>query len=188
MEHRARIRRAVMSTFTAELDLDARSVTVWSTQNGEVTGVIGQGQWVPLSPPLSDLRGQVLSDTLNRESCAWLEHRFARGSRTWSMEQGPWTVAERAARAAGVDVYDSGLLRLVMWSFYRGRWPLKFAVGCGFGPEGHALLIADALRQPERMRARWELLLQTGGLRQPSASPVDDSDDVDNPDEFYSEP
>jgi len=51
-------------------------------------------------------------------------------------------------------------------------------------------LIAAALADPQRMRARWEVLLRTGGLRWPpdDGDLEEVRDDGDPWDDFYTEP
>ena len=176
---RSRIRRLDAVGWGAELDLDTQVVTVFETEGGRAADEIGRGRWVPLPPPLDRFRGRVVSDEIDDDTCGTLEHLLSRGTRAWSFGHGPWADAEREAIAAGVGEYEARLLHKLMWSFYRGRWPLKFTP-----------LIAAALADPQRMRARWEVLLRTGGLRWPP----DDGDlevvrdDGDPWDDFYTEP
>jgi hypothetical protein len=187
---RPRIRRIDAARWCAELDLDALVVTVFETKDDHVVGVIGRGRWGPLPPPLDRFRGRVVSDELDDHTCDMLERALCRGTKTWTFGHGPWADAEREAIAAGIGEYDARLLRKLMWSFYRGRWPLKFTSGCGFGPEGVAPLIAAALADPQRLRARWEVLLRTGGLCWPPAEGdlEEVRDDGDPWDDFYTEP
>ena len=187
---RSRIRRLDAVGWGAELDLDAQIVTVFETEGGRAADEIGRGRWVSLPPPLDCFRGRVVSDEIDDDTCGTLERLLSRGTRAWSFGHGPWADAEREAIAAGVGEYEARLLRKLMWSFYRGRWPLKFTGGCGFGPEGVAPLIAAALADPQRMRARWEVLLRTGGLRWPPADGdlEEVRDDGDPWDDFYTEP
>lgn len=189
MPDEPRIRRAVAVEWNAELDLDAQIVTVFRKQGGRAV-VLGRGRWVPLPPPLDGLRGYVVSDELDDDTRELVEHFLGRGTRTWSFDHGPWADAERQAIAAGVGEYEAGLLRKLMWTFYADRWPLKFTAGCGFGAEGVAPLIAAALAEPLRMRARWELLLLTGGLQWvPEEGSLDHESTDDDPwHDFYDEP
>lgn len=189
VEGTPRIRRAVTVEWHAELDLDAQMVTVFRKKDGRLVE-IGRGRWVPLPPPLYNLRGRVVSDELDDDIRELLEHFLGRGMRTWSFDHGPWADAELRAIAAGVGEYEASLLHKLMWAFYADRWPLKFTEGCGFGAEGVAPLIAAALADPPRMRARWELLLLTGGLQWvPAEGSLDlESTDEDPWHDFYDEP
>ncbi|MBZ5707804.1 hypothetical protein [Nannocystis pusilla] len=163
----SRIRRARVEVFGAELDLCTRAVTVYWHRHGKAPLAIGEGTWLPLPEPMGDLRGRLIVDGIDRRTCAALESQLARGNQAWSYDAGPWIGAERAARAAGVDAYNAVMLRKVLWLFYRNRWPLQFADGCGWGSDGYAPLIASALADPARARARWELLILTGALQWP---------------------
>lgn len=126
------------------------------------------GCWRPLPAPMGDLRGSISADSIERRVRAHFEFRFGRGNRTWSYDQGPWIAAERAAQAAGVGPHRASLIRKLMWLFYRNRWPLQFAAGCGWGAQGPEPLIVAALADPVRARARAELLILTGGLQRPA--------------------
>lgn len=161
----SRIRRARVEVFGAELDLGTRAVTISWYRPGKTPLVIGEGTWVPLPEPMGDLRGRLVVDGVDRRTCAMFESQLARGNQAWSYDDGPWIGAERAAQGVGVADYEAELLRKVLWLFYRNRWPMQFADGCGWGTDGYAPLIAAALADPARARARWELLVLTGGLQ-----------------------
>lgn len=165
----SRIRRARIDTIGAELDLQTRAVKIWWYRPGKTPFLIGEGTWKPLPAPMGDLRGRIVVDGVDRRTCALLEQRLARGNRAWSYEDGPWIDAEVAARAAGVETDDATTVRNMLWLFYRNRWPLQFAEGCGWGDGGVAPLIAAVLKDPARARARWELLILTGALQWPVA-------------------
>lgn len=160
-----RIRRARVDDFGAELDLHSRTISLTWQRAGKAPVVVGAGAWRPLPEPLGDLRGWIVTDCMERRLCTMLEYGLGRGDVTWSYEHGPWVTAERDARQAGVGEPEAAALRNVMWLFYRNRWPLRFAEGCGWGVQGHAPLIASALADPARARARWELLILTGALQ-----------------------
>ena len=187
---RPRIRRASAPELVAELDLDTQVVTVFATKSGHVMDEIGRGRWVALPPPLERCRGRVVDDNLDDDIRDFVERWMSRGTRAWSFEHGPWADAERQAIAAGVGEYEAWLLHRLMWSFYVERWSIKFTTGCGFGAEGVAPLISAALAEPQRMRARWELLLLTGGLCwEPEVGDLDaTSADADPWDNFYDQP
>lgn len=185
----SRIRRASVDCFAAELDLITRTISISWHRPGKVPLLLEEGTWLPLPAPMGDLRGSISADSVERRIRALLEFRFGRGNRTWSYDHGPWIAAERAARVVGVDAHDAGLIRKLMWLFYRNRWPVQFAAGCGWGVEGSAPLIAGALAEPIRMRARSELLILTGGLQWPAHD--GDLDEVAGDaliDNFYASP
>jgi len=161
----SRIRRARVDVFGVELDLATRAATIYWHRAGKTPLVLGEGTWVPLPEPMGDLRGRLVVDGVDRRTCAMLESQLARGNEAWSYDAGPWIGAEQAAQDAGVGVYEAGMLRKVLWLFYRNRWPLQFADGCGWGGDGYAPLIAAALADPVKARARWELLVLTGALQ-----------------------
>lgn len=184
-----RIRHGYAFGYVAELDVDTLDVALFFEES-RTTGreLLGHGRFELLPPPLGSLRGRLITDVLEGKLLAELEATLGRGNPAWSFDQGPWVEAERAALSAGVGAYEAELLRKVMWLYYAHRWPLKFTEGCGFGPEGPAPLVAAALAEPQRMRARWELLILTGALLWPPAD--GDLDDMGGgeADDFYAEP
>jgi hypothetical protein len=193
----SRIRRARVDCFEAELDLAARVVSISWRRDGKAPMLLGdkapmllgEGVWTPLPPPMGDLRGKIMIDHVEPRTRALFEYQFGRGNRAWSYDDGPWITAQQTARAAGVADADTELLRKVLWLFYRNRWPLQFAVGCGWGADGYGPMIKDALARPGHMRARWELLILTGALQFPRAD--GNLDDVDGEllrDDFYASP
>lgn len=185
----SRIRRARVDCFDAELDLIKRTISISWQRPGKASLVLSAGNWLPLPEPMGDLRGTICADSLERQTRALFEFRFGRGNRMWSYDHGPWIAAERAALAAGVGVQQSGLIRKLMWLFYRNRWPLQFSAGCGWGAAGAAPLIAAALAEPVRARARAELLILTGALQWPAEN--GDLEDVagdELADNFYASP
>lgn len=163
----SRIRRARVDCFDAELDLNRRTISISWQRPGKLPLHLEQGVWLPLPAPMGDLRGSISADAIERRTRALLEFLFGRGNRTWSYDHGPWIAAERAALAAGVGAHQADLIHKLMWLFYRNRWPLQFSAGCGWGAGGPAPLIAAALADPARARARAELLILTGALRWP---------------------
>lgn len=164
----SRLRRACVDCFEAELDLVKRTITIFWQRPGKAPLLLEEGCWDPLPEPMGDLRGNVSAPAIVRKTRALLEFRFGRGNRTWSYDHGPWIAAERRAHAAGVGAHQAELIRKQMWLFYRNRWPLQFATGCGWGPEGAGPLILAALADPARARARGELLILTGALQWPA--------------------
>lgn len=182
-----RLRRASNTIYSVELNLDTHVAVIrlWATQEW-----IGEARWVPCPPPFERLRGRLLCPDLPPRDLAVLGSLLCRGNPAWSFDQGPWTEAEAAALAAGVGPYEAYLLRTLMWTCYRGAWPASFSEGCGLGPGGAAPLIAAFLAEPERLRARWELLLMTSGLLHlPEEAPLEVlPDDRDPADPFYHEP
>lgn len=185
----SRIRRARVEVFGAELDLRTRAATVFWHRSGKKPLVIGEGTWVPLPEPMGDLRGRLAVEGVERRTCALLERRLARGNRDWTYESGPWIGAEVTARAAGVEALAADALRKVLWLFYRNRWPLQFADGCGWGSSGYGPLIAAALADPAHMRARWELLILTGALQRPaSEGDLERTAGDSHSEEFYAAP
>lgn len=182
----AHVRRTRVHEFTAELDLRTRVVRVlW--QRGTAAAVnIGSGTWEPLPAPLGDLRGRIAGEGMHRRTRALFEYGFGRGDPSWSYADGPWVAARGDALDAGLAAVDADSLAKVMWLFYRDRWPLELADGCGWGPGGHAPLIAVALAEPGRMRARWDLLILTGGLRwRTEDGSLDDMTGEPLPADFY---
>ncbi len=185
----ARVRRSRVDEYTAVLDLLTREIRVeW--QRGSAAAVnVASGTWEPLPAPLGDLRGRIVGDSIHKRTRARFEHGLARGDQTWSYTNGPWVTARQQALDAGVAESDADNLCKVMWLFYRNRWPLEFAAGCGWGVDGVAPLIAAVLADPRRMRARWDLLTLTGGLRWRTEE--GDLDDVNGEpilDDFYAAP
>lgn len=184
-----RIRRSVVDEFTAELDLESRAIQVWWQREAGKRVRVGVGTWEPLPRPLGDLRGRIIGHGMDRRTRALFEYRLARGDRSWSYTHGPWVTARQMAMLAGVEDTDAESLRKVMWLFYRNRWPLEFSEGCGWGEDSYAAMISAVLSEPQRMRARWDMLILTGGLRWP----VEDGDLQDvagEPilDDFYATP
>lgn len=160
-----RVRRSRVDEFTAELDLSTRVVQLtWQPATGDAVSV-GEGTWEPLPEPLGDLRGRLVGPAMHRRTRALFEYGLARGDSTWTYTHGPWVAARDAALLAGVGDRDAESLGKVMWLFYRDRWPLELSDGCGWGADGYAGMIAAVLADPRRLRARWDLLLLTGGLR-----------------------
>lgn len=159
------VRRSSVDDFIAELDLSTRVIKLWWQRGNSARVSVAGGTWAPLPDPLGDRRGRIVGHSMHPRTRARFEYRLARGERSWSYAHGPWMAAEQAALLAGVDQADAESLRKVMWLFYRNRWPIEFADGCGWGAHGHAPLIAAALAEPLRLRARWDLLILTGGLR-----------------------
>jgi hypothetical protein len=183
------VRRSRVDEFTAELDLSTRAIKV-SWQRGVAPAVsVGSGTWQPLPRPLGDLRGRIVAHCMQRRTRALFEYRLARGDHSWSYTHGPWVTARQAAMHAGVGEVDAESLRKVMWLFYRNRWGLDLSEGCGWGPDSYAPMIAAVLADPRRLRARWELLIMTGGLRWPVAD-GDLHDVTGEPilDDFYATP
>lgn len=161
----SRIRRASVECFDAELDLRRRTIAISWQRPGEAPMLLEEGSWSPLPEPMGDLRGNISLASIERRTRMMFEFLLGRGNRDWSYERGPWIAAEQAALAAGVDVEQAELIRKLHWLFYRNRWPLQFAAGCGWGAEGCAPLIAAALADPARARARAVLLILTGALQ-----------------------
>jgi hypothetical protein len=185
----ARIRRACVDNIYAELDLSRRTVSLSWQRPGKTPMLLEEGSWSPLPEPMGDLRGSVVVASLERRTRVLLEYRLGRGNRGWSYDHGPWIAAEVTAVEAGVGAYQAELIRKLLWLFYRNRWPLQFSAGCGWGPEGYAPLIAAALVDPARSRARAELLILTGALQWQVAD--GDLDDVAGDailDNFYASP
>lgn len=161
----SRTRRARVDCFDAELDLSRRTVAISWRRPGKETTLLEEVVWSPLPEPLGDLRGSISAGVTHRRTRAMFEHRLGRGNRGWSYDHGPWIAAESTAVAAGVDGEQAELIRKLLWLFYRKRWPVQFAAGCGWGVDGYAPLIAAALADPLRARARSELLISTGALQ-----------------------
>lgn len=166
----SRIRRARVDCFDAELNLIKRTIVLSWQRPGKTPVILGEGRWLPLPEPMGDLRGHISADSIGRRTRALFEFRFGRGNRIWSFDHGPWIAAERVALTAGVGHEQARLIRKLMWLFYRNRWPLQFAAGCGWGAEGVTSLITAALADPAQARARAELLILTGALQWPLKS------------------
>lgn len=185
----ARLRRASVECFDAELDLLRRTIAISWRRPGKAPILLNAGSWLPLPEPMGDLRGSISADSIERRTRMIFEFHFGRGNRIWSYDHGPWIAAERAALAAGVVVPQARLIRKLMWLFYRNRWPLQFSAGCGWGAEGAAPLISAALTNPAMARARAELLILTGALQWPAESgDLDDITGDELVDNFYASP